>query len=122
MSTSWIYLVAASIAEICWIYSLKFLDFKKLIRNNVLNLIGTREGFLLLLPALLYVLFGLTNIYFFSRAMEKLSASIAFAVWMAIALIGVKLIDVLILKETVSAMNLFFLALLLIGIVGLKYT
>ena len=77
---------------------------------------------LLLLPAILYVVFGLINIYFFSKAMEKIPASLAFAVWMSLALIGVKLTDIIILRESVSLMNLLFLFLILIGIIGIKLT
>ncbi len=119
---SWTYIFIAAIAEICWIYSLKYLEFKKLIKTNWLQIFSTKEGFLLLFPLLLYVLFGVTNIFFFSKAMQKISASAAFAVWMAIALVGVKIADVIILKESFSYANLFFFLLILIGIIGIKLT
>jgi quaternary ammonium compound-resistance protein SugE len=117
---SWIYLFIASLAEVCWIYSLKYLEFKKLMKTNLFQILSTKEGWQLLLPALLYVLFGIANIVFFSKAMQKLSASVAFAVWMAVALIGVKIVDVIVLKESFSYLNLFFLLLILIGIIGIK--
>ena len=119
---SWFYIVIAAVCEVCWIYSLRYLEFKTLIKTNILQLFSTRAGLLLLLPALLYVVFGITNIIFFSKAMQKIPASAAFAVWMAIALAGVKITDVVLLKESFSFMNLFFLALILVGIIGIKLT
>ena len=74
------------------------------------------------MPAVLYVLFGVINIIFFSKAMEKIPASMAFAVWMSLALVGVKLTDIIILKESFSLLNLLFFLLILIGIIGIKLT
>jgi len=119
---SWVYIFIASMCEICWIYSLKYLEFKKLIHTNIIDLFSTKEGFSLLLPGLLYVAFGVGNIVCFSKGMEKLPASLAFGVWMATALVGVKLVDVLVLKETFSTLNYLFFALIIVGIIGLKLT
>ena len=85
-----------------------------------MQIFSTKEGLVLLFPALLYVIFGIINIVFFSKAMQKLPASVAFAVWMSLTLIGVKIADIVILKESFSYLNLFFLLLILIGIIGIK--
>lgn len=119
---SWVYIFIASLCEICWIYSLKYLEFKKLIRTNIINLFSTKDGFVLLLPAILYVAFGVGNIVCFSKGMEKLPASLAFGVWMATTIVGVKLVDVLVLKETFTTLNYLFFALIIVGIIGLKLT
>jgi quaternary ammonium compound-resistance protein SugE len=119
---SWVYILIASLAEICWIYSLKYLEFKKLLKTNIVQIFSTKEGLMLLLPVILYVVFGLANVFFFSKAMQKISSSVAFAVWMSIALIGLKIVDVIILKESISSANLFFFLLILIGIIGIKLT
>ena len=117
---AWIYILIASIFEICWIYSLKYMEFKKLIHAGFVKVFTEKESFLLLIPALLYVAFGLGNIIFFSKAMRTIPASTAFAVWMGVALIGVKIVDVIIIKEPLSATNIIFMAVILVGIVGLK--
>lgn len=119
---AWLYILIASMFEVCWIYSLKYLEFKKLVKTNIIQIFSTKEGLLLLLPAVLYVLFGLGNIIFFSKGMEKIPASTAFAVWMAVALVGVKLVDTLVLKEPFSYINILFFLLILVGIIGLKVT
>ena len=117
---AWIYLIVASLFEICWIYSLKYLEFKKLIKTNFVTIFTTKEGLLLLLPLILYVLFGLGNIIFFSKAMDKISPSVAYAVWTAVALVGIKIVDVVWFKETLTLLNVFYFLLILVGIIGLK--
>lgn len=117
---AWLYIAIAAIAEVCWIYSLKYMEFKKLLGTSIIKIVTTHEGLLLLLPVALYIVFGLINIVFFSKAMQTLPASLAFAIWMAISLVGVKLTDVLLFKESLSYLNLFFLLLILTGIIGIK--
>jgi quaternary ammonium compound-resistance protein SugE len=117
---SWIYILIASSCEIGWIYSLKYFNFKQLMTFRITRLFVSWENFLLLAPGLGYIGFGVGNIIFFSKAMKHIPASAAFATWMAVALIGVKLVDVLVLKETVSLPNIVFMTLIVIGIIGLK--
>ena len=117
---AWIYLLIASTCEICWIYSLKYFSLKKLLSFKISLLFTSKENMLLLAPGVGYILFGVCNIIFFSKAMKLIPASVAFAIWMAVALIGVKLVDVLVLKESVSLAQILFILLILIGIVGLK--
>jgi quaternary ammonium compound-resistance protein SugE len=117
---AWIYLLIASGCEICWIYSLKNFQFKKLMEFKFSHLFTDKDNFLLLLPGLGYILFGVGNIICFSKAMKQIPASVAFAVWMAVALVGVKVVEVAILKEPISLMQLLFIGFILVGIVGLK--
>ncbi|HEV7232399.1 MAG TPA: SMR family transporter [Bacteroidia bacterium] len=116
---AWLFLFIASCCEICWIYSLKFFSWKKLSLFSFSNLF-TLDNLALLLPGLGYILFGVGNIICFSKAMKSIPASVAFAAWMAVALIGVKIVDVAILKEPLSIPQIVFMLLILIGIVGLK--
>ncbi len=117
---AWIYILIASFFEVCWIYSLKFLQLKKIMATPFLDFFQKKESMLLLLPALGYVLFGVGNIIFFSKGMKTISASVSYAVWSAIALIGVKIVDVTFLKDTFSLTQALFMGLILIGIFGLK--
>jgi quaternary ammonium compound-resistance protein SugE len=117
----WFYLVIASVLEVGWIFSLKKLSFaelKKISFQAISN--QPAESTWVILPLLGYVLFGLGNIYFFSLAMKHISASTAFAIWMALTLVGVKLIEVIFYKEAIKPLDYFFLGLLLVAIIGLK--
>ena len=118
----WFYLILASCLEVCWIYSVKFLDMKKIIAISWRNLFNDYSQLKSLLPLLAYLFFGLTNVILFSMAMRKIPASTAFAVWMALALVVAKVVEIAWFKETYSWANLFFVLLILVGIVGLKST
>lgn len=117
----WLYLIIAAILEVGWIFSLKkfsFVDLKKVSFQLVIH--QPLDASLLLLPLLGYILFGLGNIYFFSLAMKHIPASTAFAIWMGLTLAGVKVVEVFILKQETKPLDLVYLAMLVIAIIGLK--
>ncbi|NOS94380.1 MAG: hypothetical protein HOP30_20900 [Cyclobacteriaceae bacterium] len=117
----WLYLIIAAFLEVGWIFSLKkmsFAELKKISFQLVIDQpLAASE---LLLPLVGYILFGLGNIYFFSLAMKHIPASTAFAIWMGLTLAGVKLVEVLILKHETKPIDLVYLAMLVIAIIGLK--
>ncbi|MFT6460751.1 MAG: quaternary ammonium compound-resistance protein SugE [Maricaulis maris] len=53
-------------------------------------------------------------------AMKSLPAGTAYAVWTGIGALGVATLGILVFNEPATHMRLFFLALILIGIIGLK--
>lgn len=117
---AWIYLVIASVFEIAWTFSLKLLSFKKIATIRWSAFFSSTEGLVLLWPLLGYIFFGLANVYFFSLSMKEIPTSTALAAWMGVALIGVKLVDVIVFKEPWNVSELFFLALIIAGILGLR--
>ncbi|MBI3219664.1 MAG: hypothetical protein HYZ44_09150 [Bacteroidetes bacterium] len=117
----WFYLIVAALLEVGWIFSLKKFSFAELKKFSFqLAIDQPLAATELILPLVGYVLFGLGNIYFFSLAMKHIPASTAFAIWMGLTLAGVKLVEVLILKHETKILDLFYLALLVIAIIGLK--
>lgn len=118
---SWIYLIIASLFEICWIYSLKYLKWGDLVKINLLKLNQIPEEFLVSVFAFIgYIVFGVANVTFFSLALKHISASFAFAVWMAVSLIGSRIIDIAVYKEPYSHTQLFFMVVIVAGVIGLK--
>ena len=117
---AWLYLIIAAVFEIAWTFSLKFLDFKKIGAIRWQLFFRNKEQLLVVAPLLGYILFGLANVFFFSLATKHISTSTALAVWMGIALIGVKLVDISIFKEAWHPSQFFYLALIVAGIIGLK--
>jgi quaternary ammonium compound-resistance protein SugE len=115
----WIYLLIASCLEVCWLYSLKFIDFRK-IKSIEWGIFFSGQEYMKLLPVFSYVVFGVLNIIFFSLAMRKIPASTAFAVWVGVAMAATKLIDIMIFKQPYSLQQVFFILLILAGVVGLK--
>lgn len=117
----WFSLVVAACLEVCWIYSLKMLDFKKILSFHISHLFTEMEGLLALMPLLGYIFFGLGNIYFFSLAMKGIAPSTAFAAWMGLALVLSKVVDVAILRAAWSWPQVFCFLLILSGVAGLKW-
>lgn len=117
---AWIYLLAAAVFEIAWTFSLRFLSVRKLKALHWRGFFSQWENWAVLAPFAGYVIFGLSNIYFFSQAMKDIPASTALAVWMGTALIGVKFVEIVFLKEAYDWQQFIYMGLILIGIVGLK--
>lgn len=84
------------------------------------NFYKTAEGLPILLPFLGYVLFGIGNIYFFSLAMKKLPMATTYAVWTAATLVFIKFSEVMFFKQRISWIEIFFMLLIMSGILGLK--
>lgn len=117
---AWVYIFIAALMEIAWTFSLKFMDLKKVGTIRWSHFFSDKQSILLLLPLVGYIVFGLGNVYFFSMAMKQLPASVALAVWMGTALVGTIILEVLLLKQSWQLSQLFFMALILIGLIGLK--
>jgi quaternary ammonium compound-resistance protein SugE len=114
----WIYLFIASLFEICWIYSLKFLDWNKIKLFRFDNM----ESAVAFIPLVGYIAFGIGNVVFYSMAMKTISASTTFAIWTGMALLGSKIVDISVFKEPYSGGQIFFMGVVLIGIIGLQMT
>jgi quaternary ammonium compound-resistance protein SugE len=59
---------------------------------------------------------------FLFLAMKHLPAGTAYAVWTGIGALGVATVGILVFKEPATLARIFFLTLILLGIVGLKAT
>lgn len=119
-NSAWIYLLLASVMEVCWNYSLKYTSVAKLRELGFTRLLTEPAGWHALLPAIGYVAFGVGNVFFFSKALNQIPAATAFAIWMGMALVGIKLVDTLVLKEPFSLWHILYIGLVLVGIIGLK--
>lgn len=117
---AWIYILIAAVMEIAWTFSVKFMDLKKIGAIQWSGFFSSRQPVLLLLPLLGYLVFGLGNVYFFALSMKEIPMSVALAVWMGAALLGTIILEVLLLKQPWQLSQLFFMTLILVGIIGLK--
>ena len=100
---AWVFLGIAGIMEVFWSTCLKLSEgFTKL-------------GFSALTGML--ISFGLL-----SQAMKTLPLGMAYGIWTGIGALGAVLVGLVLFKEPATAGRMFFAALLLIGIVGLKIT
>jgi len=119
--TGWLYLLLASCLEVCWIYTLKVLDMKKIFAIKPVTMLHELQPWKALLPLLGYIVFGLCNVLAITKAMKTIPAGTAFAVWMGLALVATKFIDILYFKQPYNAQQLIFTIFVLVGIIGLKW-
>ena len=116
---AWIYLIIAAALEACWMFSLKFLTFDKFNTLSLSNFFQITE-MKIWLPLAGYIFFGATNTYFFSLAMKSIPTAIAFTIWTAVSILFIKVVEVTFFHDKISFVEIFFLIVIMVGIIGLK--
>ena len=101
----WIFLVIAGGLGVFWSTCMKYSEGFTDLKFSVLTIIGMIFSFL-----------------FLSQATKSLPLGTAYAVWTGIGALGAVIVGIVLFKEPVTAARIFFVSLLLIGIVGLKAT
>ena len=101
----WLLVVISGLLEVGWAVGLK--------ASNGL----TRPG-----PTALTIVGMLASFALLSIAVRQLPIGTAYAVWVGIGAIGTAVLGIAIYKEPASAIRIACLVMILIGIVGLKWT
>jgi len=102
---SWLLLIVAGLLEVGWSLGLKL-----------------SEGFTRPIASVFTVAAIVASMLLLGVAARQLPIGTAYAVWVGIGAAGAAIGGILLFGEPVSAGRLFFLALLLVSIVGLKAT
>jgi quaternary ammonium compound-resistance protein SugE len=102
---AWILLIVAGLLETGWAIGLKY-----------------TEGFTKFWPSVFTIVAIIVSMVLLSIAARTLPVGTAYAVWVGIGAAGAAVLGIVLLGEPVTAARLFFLALLLVAIVGLKMT
>lgn len=102
---AWILLIIAGVMEAFWATCLKLSDGFSRMGYSALTIVG------------MLVSFG-----FLAQAMKTLPLGTAYGFWTGIGALGVVVVGLVFFKEPVTAWRMFFAAMLLSGIVGLKFT
>ena len=118
---SWLYLLGAAVGQMAWTYSLKFINVADLKTLNWTTLYRLDGGLPILAPLIGYNIFGIVNSVLLAMAMRTIPTTTAVAAWMAGSLVIIKLVDVLWFRQAWSFAELFFILLIAVGIVGLKF-
>jgi quaternary ammonium compound-resistance protein SugE len=100
---AWIVLIAAGALEIVWAIALKRADGLSRLWPSVVGLTTA------------WVSFGLLAL-----ALKSLPVGTAYAVWVGIGATGVALVGIVALGEPATMARIVFLALIVIGVAGLK--
>lgn len=99
----WFYLFIASFGEIGFVIFMKLSDGFKRHRYTALSVLSVSTGF-----------------YFLAKAMEVLPLGTAYTIWTGIGAIGSVLLGILFFKEDKGWKKMFFLCMILAGIVGIR--
>jgi quaternary ammonium compound-resistance protein SugE len=100
----WIILLIAAALEVIWGLSLK-----------------ATEGYTKLWPSIMNAALVALNVWVFSKAMKGLPAGTAYSVWVGLGSVGVVLGGVVLFGESASLLRMFFIGLIITGVVGLKF-
>ena len=101
---AWICLLAAGCLEMVWVTAMKLSDG------------FTRVGYSVLTVAAMAA-----SVWLLAQAVKTLPMGTAYAVWTGIGALGAVVLGI-VFKEPATAARMFFAALLLVGIIGLKAT
>lgn len=102
---SWIILTIVGFFEMAWVLALKY-------SNNFSNLFY----------AVLVVIFMFFSILLLSISFKTIPMGTAYACWTAIGAVSVIIFGMMFLGESADALRIFFLALILVGVIGLNIT
>lgn len=102
---AWTYLVIAGILEVVWATGLKYTD-----------------GFSRLWPSIVTVLAMIASFYYLSQALKTLPVGTGYAVWTGIGAVGTAALGIILFSESAALSRLLSIALIVIGIIGLKLT
>jgi len=100
---SWLILLIAGLLEIGWAVGLKYTD-----------------GFSRPLPTVLTVCAMVLSMGLLGVAMRDLPAGTAYAIWTGIGAVGTVIAGIILFNESMAALRLISVALIVAGIIGLK--
>lgn len=102
---AWVLLVFAGVLEVGWSIGLKF-----------------TEGFTRLWPSVWTVLGFAASMFLLAQAARTLPIGTAYGVWVGIGAAGAAILGIVLLGEPATVARVFFIALLLASVIGLKVT
>jgi len=102
---AWTLLFLAGVAEIVFALSLKY-----------------NQGFTRLWPSVVTVLSAPCSFYLLMLSLKTLPIGTAYAVWTGMGAVGVAIAGIILFKESTDALRLVSIALVVIGIIGLRAT
>jgi quaternary ammonium compound-resistance protein SugE len=100
---SWVYLFLAGVLEIVWAIGLKY-----------------TEGFTRLWPSVITIAVAWLSFYLLALAVKTIPVGTGYAIWTGIGAAGVAILGMILFGEPATTARFVFLALIIVGIVGLK--
>jgi quaternary ammonium compound-resistance protein SugE len=101
----WVYLVFAGLLEIVWAVGLKY-----------------TEGFTRLWPSVITGSVMTASVVLLALAVKTLPIGTAYAIWTGIGAVGAVILGIVLFGDSASPLRLACVALVVLGMVGLKLT
>lgn len=101
---AWVHLFAAGLLEIAWAISLKY-----------------TEGFSRLWPSVVTICAMIASFALLAQALKTIPVGTGYAVWTGIGAAGTAIIGMIFLGESAEVLRILCLALIVAGVVGLKF-
>ncbi len=102
---AWIILLIAGLLEVVWAIGLKY-----------------THGFTRLTPSIITIAAMVVSMLLLANAMKTLPAGTAYAVWTGIGAVGAAIMGMVLLGESTSIARIISLCLIVVGILGLKFS
>ena len=102
---AWIYLVIAGLLETGWAIGLKYTD-----------------GFTRLVPSLLTAGAIAASMFLLAISARTIPIGTAYAIWVGIGAVGAVILGIVLFDEPRDVSRLFFVLLLVVALIGLKFT
>jgi len=99
----WIVLFVAGLFEIAWAIGLKY-----------------TEGFSKLWPSVFTIICMIISMGLLAYAVKHLPIGTAYAIWTGIGAVGTAILGIILFNESKELIRVFFIFLIVVGIVGLK--
>jgi len=99
----WIILFIAGLFEIAWAIGLKY-----------------TEGFSKLWPSVFTIVCMIISMGLLAYAVKHLPIGTAYAIWTGIGAVGTAILGIILFNESKELIRVFFIFLIVVGIVGLK--
>lgn len=100
---SWLYLLLAAVFEVTWAVAMKY-----------------SNGFTVLWPSLITAVTYILSAVFLSFSLKNLNLGMAYSMWTGFGIVGTSVLGVFLFQEKLAVPQVLCVALIVIGIVGLR--
>ncbi|MCM3170045.1 DMT family transporter [Peribacillus frigoritolerans] len=100
---AWIYIIMAGLLEIVWVIGLKH-----------------SYGFTKIIPSIFTVVIIIFSFFLLSKALHSIPLGTGYAIFTGLGTVGTVVIGMLFWGETINPLKVFFMVLIILGIIGIK--
>ena len=100
---AWIYIIMAGLLEIVWVFGLKY-----------------SRGFTEIIPSIVTIIIIIFSFFLLSKALHSIPFGTGYAIFTGLGTVGTVVTGMLFWGETINPLKVFFVALMILGIIGIK--